>query len=563
MMDPYKQALQATDSKKQALDDDILHIRDLYKQQLKRHNDLLARQTDLMNINGGSNIQASDVIHLNVGGTKMHILRETLTLIKGSRLEVLFSGRWESKLLRDEEGCVFFDVDPLYFKKIVEYLYSVKLFQEWHKQDDTGSQTSQSDQPQLPTFEDPTDQAVFDLYVDFFRLSKVDCCEVVTGEEITVPAAEDGNSYDDLIGNEKEELIKVQTKLDEMEQRLEEEESFVSFFTTSEQVNPDDNSASDDGISFTTMTSDLDSNHSLEAVKADIINLSINNDIIPVKLSTLLSIKGSLFFEKFSSQEWIEKHTFTGDNGRDLVLIEYPVDAFKIIINQLRLMAVMGSTSMESVPLMKKNRKIVKTVDRLVATLFKGNEEKFVNKVVSFHESVILDSNDGWENQIMTWLDKADCDDFEPKMLYQASRDGWSTSEFHSKCDNQGPTLTVVRTSEGYVFGGFTDKPWSNRSNVSFVSSNEAFLFGLHCYGESNPIKMEMKSDRSTYAMYCHSNNGPAFGSGHDLRIGNNNDLKTCYSNLGHTYSLSSGTSNTFFTGDRSFTPTEVEVFQV
>jgi hypothetical protein len=31
------------------------------------------------------------------------------------------------------------------------------------------------------------------------------------------------------------------------------------------------------------------------------------------------------------------------------------------------------------------------------------------------------------------------------KLLYQGSRDGWRVEEFHKRCDNQGPTLTIIR----------------------------------------------------------------------------------------------------------------------
>ena len=46
------------------------------------------------------------------------------------------------------------------------------------------------------------------------------------------------------------------------------------------------------------------------------------------------------------------------------------------------------------------------------------------------------------------------------KLLYRASRNGWAASNFHSCCDNKGPTVTVVRSSNGYVFGGYTEQPW-------------------------------------------------------------------------------------------------------
>lgn len=31
------------------------------------------------------------------------------------------------------------------------------------------------------------------------------------------------------------------------------------------------------------------------------------------------------------------------------------------------------------------------------------------------------------------------------KLIYQASRDGWRVDEFHKRCDNQGPTVTLLR----------------------------------------------------------------------------------------------------------------------
>ena len=68
----------------------------------------------------------------NVRGTELFARRDTLTVVKGSRLEALFSGRWKNQLLRDESGRVFMDVDPSMFKKILEYLYMVKISEIYH-----------------------------------------------------------------------------------------------------------------------------------------------------------------------------------------------------------------------------------------------------------------------------------------------------------------------------------------------------------------------------------------------------------------------------------------------
>jgi len=40
------------------------------------------------------------------------------------------------------------------------------------------------------------------------------------------------------------------------------------------------------------------------------------------------------------------------------------------------------------------------------------------------------------------------------KLLYDSSKDGWSSTKFHTLCDKQGPTITVVRMLNKHVFGG-------------------------------------------------------------------------------------------------------------
>ena len=47
-------------------------------------------------------------------------------------------------------------------------------------------------------------------------------------------------------------------------------------------------------------------------------------------------------------------------------------------------------------------------------------------------------------------------------LAYRASRNGWNSSNFHSLCDNKGPTVTVVK-SGNYIFGGFTEQSWDGK----------------------------------------------------------------------------------------------------
>lgn len=61
---------------------------------------------------------------------------------------------------------------------------------------------------------------------------------------------------------------------------------------------------------------------------------------------------------------------------------------------------------------------------------------------------------------------------FTWQLCYRASRDGWDASDFHNKCDNKGPTVTLVKVDD-YVFGGFIDGDWKGNfiSRLNLIAS--------------------------------------------------------------------------------------------
>lgn len=44
----------------------------------------------------------------------------------------------------------------------------------------------------------------------------------------------------------------------------------------------------------------------------------------------------------------------------------------------------------------------------------------------------------------------------EMKLIHRASENNFSSSKFHQNCDNKGPTLTIIKSNNGKIFGGFT-----------------------------------------------------------------------------------------------------------
>ena len=83
-----------------------------------------------------------------------------------------------------------------------------------------------------------------------------------------------------------------------------------------------------------------------------------------------------------------------------------------------------------------------------------------VQPVKPFEESEILTSFEH-QQSLKGWL-PTDLED-KWRLLFRASRDGFASQSFHSKCDNKGPTVTVVK-SGGYIFGGFTEKSWTSKN---------------------------------------------------------------------------------------------------
>jgi hypothetical protein len=60
-------------------------------------------------------------------------------------------------------------------------------------------------------------------------------------------------------------------------------------------------------------------------------------------------------------------------------------------------------------------------------------------------------------------------------LLMNSNRDGDSTKSFMNKCNGKCPTLAVIKTINGYVFGGYTTQMWKEGE----VKDNNAFVFSI------------------------------------------------------------------------------------
>lgn len=177
-----------------------------------------------------------------------------------------------------------------------------------------------------------------------------------------------------------------------------------------------------------------------------------------------------------------------------------------------------------------------------------------------FQDSVILSSDQ--RQTLLNWLeDVPDVTNAREKLLYRASYNGWAASNFHSCCDNKGPTVTVIK-SGNYIFGGYTEQLWESHGSGLYKKSTTSFLFSLVNPGGLPPAKITLKPENQSYAIFCRDVYGPTFGGNHDLHVANAPNSGNCYSSLGHSYQCPTGQhANMFLTGSGNFTVSEMEVF--
>jgi hypothetical protein len=137
------------------------------------------------------------------------------------------------------------------------------------------------------------------------------------------------------------------------------------------------------------------------------------------------------------------------------------------------------------------------------------------------------------------------------QLLYKASRDGYKTNTFHQKADNQGPTLTVFRTNNGRIAGGYNPISWRSVGGWVNIDKGKAFLFNVI----GNTVNKFYNTRYTDYSILDSSNHFPFFGEGYDLRFYEDTTVTSSSSTYLNNNSELFGTNNTKVS--------DIEVFKV
>jgi len=204
--------------------------------------------------------------------------------------------------------------------------------------------------------------------------------------------------------------------------------------------------------------------------------------------------------------------------------------------------------------LQKPNNNLTTSVDDIDASPASIATKKIVN----------LDKNDSYllndENciQLIQWIGK----EVVFERIFKATKDGFSSHNFHSKCDKQGSTIVVVQNDASSLIGGYSILDWDGSVNDDYDYKED---ISLQCFLFNLTINKNYKMKSKSYAISNSNVNGPKFGGGHDfgLRDGCDKNENT-YTNLGFTYGIDiNNSSKEEFYGKLNFLVLDYEVYKV
>ena len=143
---------------------------------------------------------------------------------------------------------------------------------------------------------------------------------------------------------------------------------------------------------------------------------------------------------------------------------------------------------------------------------------------------------------------------FFKNLLFKSSKDGDLLKTLHEKCDNKGPTIIIIKSSNGKIFGGYNPLSWDESNK--FKNDSNTFIFSL-----DTKIKYIIeKEEQKKYSIFC-GKNAIGFGGGFDMCI------KDQFMNNNNNYSktpTSFNTKNQYeLTGEQNFMINELEVYSV
>jgi hypothetical protein len=152
-------------------------------------------------------------------------------------------------------------------------------------------------------------------------------------------------------------------------------------------------------------------------------------------------------------------------------------------------------------------------------------------------------------------------------LLYRASRDGYTASAFHSRCDGIANIWIVIRVATNYIVTAFSSVAFNSTNNYVSAPSGTCWLNNL-----DNTSSVSSSQWYNTlnpqWSIYGGIDYGPTFGGGHDLYIPNNFNTNSSSTYTPFSYNVGGGgvanaSQTSFLFGASSSTVLELEVYRI
>jgi len=227
----------------------------------------------------------------------------------------------------------------------------------------------------------------------------------------------------------------------------------------------------------------------------------------------------------------------------DIVPDKYMLEAYRFhcatgVVNKSKKTA--SNNTMASSPVTTASPNSSKTQFSIRCQARKG-----AHQPIEFDGSKILSEQN--KRTLTQWCEVGPNNKYKKKkkwaLAYSATRDGFSASTFHKLCDSRGPSVTVARTTDGFIFGGYNSSSWS--STTCWKAATDTFLFSLVNPYNDGPRKLKVKNNQR--AVYNHQSFGPTFGGGGNMSYFDPYDIyidasmSHGHTNVGNSYSTFRG----------------------
>ena len=252
-----------------------------------------------------------------------------------------------------------------------------------------------------------------------------------------------------------------------------------------------------------------------------------NNYVKKTSLKEIKDKESNAIFLHYSCKDFIEflksvaqmkKLSIITMEKNLIIRFEAPI-LFKVHIIEIELLNMeqyqlnneLEKLKQEKIELNKKIEELELKHDKEINEL--KNEINELRKNIRTNKSVIMQDNE-FELIRKEIEKKMNLKVKELKKLYQASFDGDSAINFHSRCDGIKNTLVLIKSAGNRRFGGFNSQVWTSAYDNYTIDDKNAFLFSLD-------KKKIYHYNNNGYSVYSSKDHGPCFGYlSNDIRIG-------------------------------------------